>query len=90
MLKAKFTWVKSVSTNVVKQVFKLTVDGVDTVTELDKDLELFEVSVDGSKHYRAELVAKGKFADSPAVVVEFDTESTAAPESPTKLVVEVA
>lgn len=89
MVKAKFTWTKSVSTNVVKQVLTLTVDGVSTPTDLDVNAESFEVEVQENKSYHAELVAVGhKFSSGPAVA-DFVTPDLSTPASPTAFVANV-
>ncbi len=82
---AHFTWVKSVSANVLGQT--LTVDGV--ANELAADAEAFDLVVDVAGHHVADLTCRNDHATSAAVHVEFDTPDVSVPEAPTALAVNV-
>lgn len=80
-------WVKSLSTNVVKQVLSYTWTGSEVVShELGPDVESFVIQgVPSPTHLIVSVHAHSVNKVSPAVVAELDVPDLNIPEAPTNL-----
>lgn len=86
---ADFTWVLSVSPDVVSQTFQLNDADGNVVTHqvLGATVNTLSVPVDFGKTYMATLTAANAFLSSVPVTLSFATRAApAAPEAPTALV----
>lgn len=88
-MRVKLSWVKSVSADVVSQELTSNLNGVDSVSALDKDTESnFYVLAEGDE-LKVSLRAFNGIKFSLPATAHFSSPVIVAPESPTNLAFEV-